>query len=217
MPTVLKSNETILFIGDSITDCGRRDDQHKPYGCGFVNMFKDMLTIRDSEKQIHLINRGIGGNTVEDLRSRWHDDVLAFRPDWLVVKIGINDLNRFLCNQGSIPLPPETYEEIYDQLLALTRRALPGCRFLVIGSFYGSNDTIPDSYRAKVAALLPAYLAAAARVAAKHEARYLDLQGIFTAKLKIQAADLYFPKDPVHPLSTGHFLIAESVYAALSI
>jgi lysophospholipase L1-like esterase len=215
MSTLIQNNETILFIGDSITDCGRRENQHKPLGCGFVSMFNDMLLTRDSEKKITVINRGIGGNTIADLRSRWQDDVLAFCPNWLVAKVGINDINQYLSKQGSMPLPPETYEEIYDQLLALTRRRLPKCKILLIDSFYGSTDAIPGSYRASVAALLPKYLEAVSRLAKKYGTRHLKLQDIFMAKLKVQHPEIYFPSEPVHPLSTGHFLIAESVYAAL--
>ena len=82
MNTIIQDKQTIRFIGDSITDCGCRDDRFKPLGCGYVNLFNDMLLTRDSEKHIRVINRGVGGNTVEDLRSRWQDDALAHRPDW---------------------------------------------------------------------------------------------------------------------------------------
>lgn len=216
MKTFIQNGETILFIGDSITDCGRREDRLRPLGNGFVSMFNDMLLTRDSEKRISVINRGIGGNTVEDLRSRWTDDVLAFRPDWLAVMIGINDINQYLCNQGPIPLPPETYGEIYDQLLTLTLQMLPRCRLLLMDPFYGSYDSTAGSYRAKVAGLLPEYHSAVSRLAEKHNARHLKMQDIFQGKLKAQHPDIYFPSEPVHPVSTGHFLIAESVYAALS-
>jgi hypothetical protein len=30
MTTALKDGKTLLFIGDSITDCGRRDDRIRP-------------------------------------------------------------------------------------------------------------------------------------------------------------------------------------------
>ena len=214
MKTILKHNETILFIGDSITDCGRRDPQTKPLGCGYVNFFNDMLLTRDSDKTITVLNRGIGGNTVEDLRSRWHDDVLAFRSDWLSIKIGINDLNRFLCKQGPILLPPETYEEIYNQVLTLTRAELPNCKFLLIDPFYGSTDAVPESYRAKVVDILPRYLEVVERLAVKHQTRHIKMHSLFHQKLKNPR--VCFPDDPVHPLSTGHFFIAESVYNELS-
>ena len=92
MSTLLQDNETLLFIGDSITECARKE-RDVPLGVGYVRMVSDLLTIREPAKRIRVINRGIGGHTVEDLRSRWCDHVLAHRPDWLVVKIGINDIS----------------------------------------------------------------------------------------------------------------------------
>lgn len=216
MKTLIQNGETILFIGDSITDCGRREERLRPLGNGFVSLFNDMLLTRDSEKRISVVNRGVGGHTVEDLRSRWSDDALAFRPDWLAVMIGINDINQYLCNQGPVPLPPDTYGEIYEQLLTLTLQALPRCRLLLIDPFYGSSDTTPGSYRAKVAGLLPEYHSAVARLADKFQARHLKMHEIFRSKLAAQHPDIYFPFEPVHPGSAGHFLIAESVYAALA-
>ena len=42
MPFALKSNQTVLFIGDSITDCGRRGD-HMPLGGGYVTQTRDLI------------------------------------------------------------------------------------------------------------------------------------------------------------------------------
>ena len=217
MGTIFKNGETLLFIGDSITDCGRMDDRFKPLGCGYVNMFNDMLLTREPKKNIRIINRGVGGNTSEDLRSRWVDDVIAHRPDWLVIKIGINDINRFLSNQGPVLISPELFESIYTHLMELSKRSLPSCRIVLIDPFYGSSDTTPGSYRAKVAALLPRYCEVVARIASIHLARHLKLHDIFQAKLAIQPAGIYFPLEPVHPASAGHFLIAESLYNELSV
>ena len=82
MPTPLKDGQTFLFIGDSITDCGRRGP-NAPLGDGYVKFFHDLLLIREPDKSVRIINTGIGGNTVEDLRSRWVDDALSYNPDWL--------------------------------------------------------------------------------------------------------------------------------------
>jgi len=47
MPTPLLDGQTFLFIGDSITDCGRRG-VNKPLGDGYVKFFHDLLLIRDA-------------------------------------------------------------------------------------------------------------------------------------------------------------------------
>ena len=51
----------ILFIGDSVTDCGRRDDAPDFLGDGYVRMIADRLPDH------HIINAGISGNRAIDL------------------------------------------------------------------------------------------------------------------------------------------------------
>ena len=94
--------QSILFIGDSITDCARREHD-VPFGVGYVRMFSDLMSFRKPAQRITIINRGISGHTVDDLRSRWTDHVLANVPDQLVIKIGINDINRWLCGSDANP------------------------------------------------------------------------------------------------------------------
>ena len=57
MAIKVKNGETILFIGDSITDCGRRGAE-RPLGTGYVKLFNDLVTIREAKKQITIINKG---------------------------------------------------------------------------------------------------------------------------------------------------------------
>src|SRR4051812_47492548 len=92
---LIQDTQTVVFAGDSITDCGRRAE-HAPFGSGYVRQTIDLITARYPERRITFWNEGIGGNTVEDLRNRWLDDVIRHQPDWLCVKIGINDLHRTL-------------------------------------------------------------------------------------------------------------------------
>lgn len=212
MPTKLKSGETILFIGDSITDCGRREPQHAPLGCGYVQMVRDMLTIREPKKKITVLNRGIGGDTVANLRSRWTDDALALKPDWLSLKIGINDLNQTLCQGGS--LTPEKFEENYDYLLAQTTKRLPNCKLLLIEPFFMSRDSLKESYRARVLRTIPDYIDVVRRMSRTYKTRLVKTHDLFQAQLKHHPLSV-FSSEPVHPNSAGHLLIAEAVYEAL--
>ncbi len=213
MPTKLKSGETLLFIGDSITDCGRREPQHQPLGCGYVQMVADMLTIREPKKKITVINRGISGDTVFDLRSRWHDDVFEIKPDWLSIKIGINDLNRTL--EGGADLPAETFEEIYDSLLSQTAKRFPKCNLLLIDPFFMSRDRVNDSYRTRVLRTLPDYVDVVHRLSRKYKTRLVKTHDLFQEQLKHHKLEV-FSTEPIHPNSAGHLLMADAVYKSLS-
>ena len=78
----------MLFIGDSITDCGRRD-AHAPFGHGYVRKITELITAKYPDRDIAYVNKGIGGDIVEGLEERWDTDVIAERPNWLSVKIGL--------------------------------------------------------------------------------------------------------------------------------
>ena len=41
---------------------------------------------------VQLVNRGIGGETTEQMRFRFEADVLDLEPDWVLLQAGINDL-----------------------------------------------------------------------------------------------------------------------------
>ena len=75
----VKDGQKFLFIGDSITDCGRRAAE-RPYGNGYVSLFIELQRWMFPRVQVEYVNKGIGGNTVLDLRARWADDVLRVEP-----------------------------------------------------------------------------------------------------------------------------------------
>lgn len=220
MATKLKSGQTILFTGDSITDCGRRLDEHRPIGKGYVSMFNDMLIVREPEKQINVINTGVSGHALEDLRNRWMDDVIAHQPDWISIKIGINDSHANILDPENRKLQaPEPFEKHFDQILSVTKDLLPNAQILLIDPFYGSLDTegkLPDSLRDKVHKLLPIYLSIIDRMQKKYGTSRVKTHDIFHNIFKHQKPKVFFPIEPVHPNKTGHMLIAEAVYKILS-
>ena len=218
MATCLKNGETILFIGDSITDCGRRDEQHRPLGAGYVSFVRDFLVVREPEKEINVLNTGIGGNTIEDLRNRWVDDMLSYKPNWLSIMIGINDCHRWCVDAANNELQsPEKFEEMYNEILSVTRKYLPDTKLLLIDPFYASIDIDGplNSFRSRIHVALQEYIAATDRMAASYNALHVKTNDIFHNHLKYNHSRICFPHEPVHPNHTGHILIAESIYVAL--
>jgi lysophospholipase L1-like esterase len=207
---VWSQGQTIVFAGDSITDCGRRDTA-APYGSGYVRQTIDLVAARYPDRRLHYINAGISGNTVQDLRNRWHDDVLRHRPDWVTIKIGINDCNRTLNNRPD-PVPPALYEKCYRDILLRTREA--GARLVLIDPFYISTDTHEGSHRTRVLRFLQEYLVVVKHLAQEFDALHVHTHDLFQEQLKYRSADSMCP-EPVHPNPTGHLVIAHGLLQAL--
>lgn len=75
----------VIFFGDSITQAGVRPG-------GYITRMGDMLKTKGLADQYELVGAGIGGNKVYDLYLRMEDDVLAKKPDMVLIYIGVNDV-----------------------------------------------------------------------------------------------------------------------------
>lgn len=203
----------ILFIGDSITDCGRNkpgpsEGLFDPLGKGYVNFIDAMLTAVYPEAKYRVVNVGNSGNTIRDLKSRWQSDVLDQKPDWLSVMIGINDVWR----QFDVPkmgnhVLPEEYERLYDELLTQTRPTLKG---LVLMTPYYIESNPRDSMRAR----MDEYGAIVKKLAARHDAVFVDTQAAVSRVLEhLYAATLAW--DRVHPIQGGHMILAKAFLDAV--
>ncbi|CAB4530162.1 MAG: GDSL family lipase [Actinobacteria bacterium] len=107
------SNVTV-FIGDSVTDCGRLVEP--PYGDGYV------YNIANSGRLMgEIINVGTSGHRLIDLENRWDTDVLAHQPTLVSVAIGINDTWRRYDDND--PTSVEDFEERYRRVLQVTKAA----------------------------------------------------------------------------------------------
>ncbi|HIG19056.1 MAG TPA: GDSL family lipase, partial [Candidatus Handelsmanbacteria bacterium] len=171
-----EEDTTMLFIGDSITDCGRRGAE-APLGAGYVRAFTELATSRWPERNIRWINKGIGGNKVSDLRERWVDDVLFHKPDRLSVKIGINDLHSSLRGaEGGVD--PARFEQLYDEILDMTKSEL-GCPVVLVSPFYISKDTSGQTFRSQVLELLPQYIEVVSKMSDKYDTLMVPLHDVF--------------------------------------
>ena len=81
----------IIFFGDSITDCGRDRSNAKSLGNGYVKILSDKLHPLYPDADIELINNGVSGDEVGDLLARVQKDVIEYKPDAVVMMIGINN------------------------------------------------------------------------------------------------------------------------------
>lgn len=75
----------IVFFGDSITQAAVNKG-------GYIDLMNQMLTQAKKNTQYELVGAGISGNKVYDLYLRLEDDVLAKKPQVVVIWVGVNDV-----------------------------------------------------------------------------------------------------------------------------
>jgi acyl-CoA thioesterase-1 len=195
----------VLFTGDSVTDCGRREDHDGHLGFGYVRNIagSGWATGR------RVVNTGINGNRMLDLAARRQRDVLAHNADIVSVLIGVNDTWRRYDNNEHTST--ESFENDYRRLLEPIARA--GSRLVLVEPFLLPVTEDQHAWRedldpriAVVRALALDY--GAALVAAD--------AGLARSAASFGQAAITF--DGVHPTSVGHELLAslwlEAVTAA---
>jgi lysophospholipase L1-like esterase len=129
----LQTGSRLLFIGDSITDCGRarpigKNGSSDALGNGYVSLISSALTSGYPDYDLEILNTGISGNTVLDLKYRWKRDVLELEPDWLSVMIGINDVwgNFSLLGTFGNTISDQVYTKTLTELIQQVRPDLQG-------------------------------------------------------------------------------------------
>src|SRR5205814_7101883 len=118
----------VLFQGDSITDAGRDRQVSEPnlargLGSGYPLLVAAAALAAHPDRALRFYNRGVSGDKVPDLASRWATDTLALQPDVLSILVGVNDFWHKLSKGYSGTV--QQYEDQYVALLAATPRALP--------------------------------------------------------------------------------------------
>lgn len=201
------------MIGDSITDCGRArpvgEAANNALGDGYVALVDAWLRAAHPARPVRVVNMGVSGDTVRDLRARWQTDVLDLAPDWLSILIGINDVWRRFGDPAQMAqhVPPDEYAATLGQLVSHTRPRLRG--LVLLTPFFIEPDT-----REPMRAMMDRYGKVVADVAARHDAILIDTQAAFDAVLE-HAPPAALSPDRVHPYLTGHMILARAFWRGI--
>jgi lysophospholipase L1-like esterase len=206
-------NSKLLFIGDSITDCGRArpvgEGTYGALGNGYVNLIAGLISATYPQSAIRIVNMGISGNTVRDLKNRWQTDVIEQKPDWLSIMIGINDVWRQFDNplQKEWQVDLKEYTSTLEELVQHTRPSLKG---LVVMSPYFIDLNRIDRMRM----LMDRYGEVDKQIAEKYSAIFVDTQSAFDIVLQ-HLHPMTVAMDRVHPDITGHTILARALLKAI--
>jgi acyl-CoA thioesterase I len=195
------SSGPILFIGDSVTDGGRREDAPDFLGDGYVRIIAERLPTRQ------VINVGIGGNRVIDLRDRWHVDVVEQKPDILSVYIGINDTWRRYDEND--PTSASSFEAGYRACLADLGGA---SRLILVEPFVLPVNEEQEHWYED----LDGKRDVVARLAAEFDAGFVPLQSLLATAAEDHGAAA-LAADGVHPTELGHRMIADAWFTVAGL
>ena len=205
-PESPRTPSTLLFQGDSITDCGRDRavsgaNDPRALGTGYPLLLAAELRDQHPERDLQVFNRGVSGNTVDDLHARWTHDTVDIKPDVLSILIGVNDKWHVL--MGTYHGTADTYETGYWSLIEATRTTLPNTRIVIMEPFVLRTGVVKDDWFPD----FDRYRAAAHRVADRTRSTFVPLHDMLQG-LARKAAPAYWLGDGVHPTVAGHAAIA---------
>jgi len=233
---IVTDGETVIFLGDSITEqyvaVSRAAEsqsgllpvvgspvivdawEHR----GYALLVQEIVTARYPERQIRWLNAGVGGNTSRNLLARLRADVLAHRPDWVLIAIGINDVWRLF--QPGRELEGVPLAEFRDNITRLVERILAARAqpILIEVPPFADGSRVDRPLAEALNRQLDAHNTALAEIAGAYRLRLAPANQTFKAVLAARrrrdpAFSLH--ADEAHLNRQGQMLLALTVVATL--
>ncbi|WP_368645161.1 SGNH/GDSL hydrolase family protein [Alkalibacterium putridalgicola] len=202
----IMNDDTLLFIGDSITDAGRDRTDPDDLGQGFPLLVSAYLQTNMPEQRLTFLNRGIGGDKLSDVKNRWEEDCLDLDPDIVTLLIGINDTWR---NQDNNHIVTEeelaVFESDYRFLLkSLHQRT--DARVILMEPFVLPYPKDRMNWRRD----LDPRIQIVRKMAKEYQTELIPLDGLMNAQGIKNGFSYYTGEDGVHPTVAGHGYIAKA-------
>ena len=206
--------KTVLFQGDSITDCYRLRDNDKAdedifLGMGYPTLVKARLGLENPYK-FRFLNRAYSGDRIVDVYARYKRDIINHNPDYMSLLIGVNDVWHEVDEKNGVD--PERFDLFYRMLLDDVFAALPNIKIMLLEPFFlpgnGTSNSEEKPTRGDYfAEQVPMRAEKVKKIAADYKLEFVPLQEKISdaAKNAGNAAILF---DGVHPTAIGHEIIA---------
>jgi isoamyl acetate esterase len=201
-----QQKKRIVFFGDSITQAGVQPT-------GYITKLKQLLEEKKIDDKYELIGAGIGGNKVYDLYLRMEDDVLAKKPDAVVIWIGVNDVwHKRTSGTGT---DADKFEKFYNAII----KKLKANNITVLICTPAAIGEKTD-YTNELDGDLNKYAAIIRNIAKNNNCALIDLRQAFLnynlANNKDNKESGILTTDRVHLNEKGNQFVAEQMYQALS-
>jgi len=208
----LRPDDTILFIGDSITDAGRREVGADKLGSGYVFFAGNLLLARYAHLNLRILNKGVSGDTTRSLKWRWDRDCISHSPGVLSLMIGINDV-WYLHNGPERVIKGVDCDEYWDNCRYMLEKVRTQCtdRIVLIEPFMFCRD--PEN---PMFVDLRNYMKAVRLLAAEFDAVLVPLQEQIDRRILTIGPERW-ADDMVHPHTWAHAWIAEQWLRAVQL
>lgn len=210
MNSFFKKGQTVLFQGDSITDCGRVREDITNLGAGYPDKIADVYKKLYAENDITFVNKGVSGDRVKDILARYDEDVLAIKPDFISILIGINDVWRRYDNND--PTSVEDFEKSYETLLEKIVKDFPNIKIMIIEPFLLHGTEEKECWHED----LDPKIQVVRKLAMKYADYFLPGDGIM-AREACEYGPEALAGDGVHPTDLGHSILAKEYMNLLGI
>jgi len=205
----IKPGDTVVFIGDSITDCGRDRADAGSLGDGFVALAAGMFAAAHPAAAVRFVNRGISGNCAVDLRGRWDRDCLDLEPDVVSILVGINEVSRRFDRDD--PTPNAVFEEHCRHILE--RTANRGAQLILMEPFLLPVDEEQRRWRGE----FDEKLAVVRALAEKFDLTLIATHELMTREAAAAGGPGVLAGDGIHPSPAGHAVLAKAWLAAVEL
>ncbi len=196
--------DTVLFAGDSVTDCGRDRKDPLSLGEGYPLLFKNIYDILFPGNKVKFINRGVSGDRTRDLLRNYDKYIKDENPDFISIMIGVNDTWRDKDDDDFTS--PERLNTEYETVLKNIKRDLPNAKILILEQFCFSDNLDRITKRAVTREL-----------AKKYADYFIPVHDIMTEAVNKGFKEEELSKDGVHPKPLGFSLIASEILKTLKI
>lgn len=189
----------VLFIGDSITDAGRMQDENG-MGNGYALFASQLIRSRHPDTEFEFINRGIGGNKMAHLVERWQEDCIDLKPDVVSVLIGINNT---LCRSDTKNwYDNDEFEAMYRGILTDVKEKT-NAKIIMLEQFL-----VPMPYNAYMREDVDPKIQITRRLALEFADAFIPTDGLITAEC-VRTYPICWSHDGVHPTEACARFIAE--------
>ena len=200
-----QQKQKVIFFGDSISEAGAKPG-------GYIRRIDTLALKAGKQNEFEFIGAGIGGNKVYDLYLRLEKDVLAKKPDVVLIYVGVNDVWHKRMGTGTDADKFQLfYQALIDKIVAAGSKVILVTPAAIGEMNDNSNEQDGDLNR---------YAKFIRQLATKNKLPLVDLRKTFLEyNLKFNRDNVdrgILTTDGVHLNEKGNQLVAEEMWKVIS-